>query len=416
MKTSIIAAGLLLGLGLASCNENTPPQQEAQPIGRQSFLGSLQGQQFTASPGVAVSPAPEPGVTRASVMPRPGVTGGGAAPQVSFPKDARWTLYCMAFAGPDRVAQATQMKDYLSKNTPFKDWYVVHNENDSTLFYGFYPSVERKEVDPGAAKAHRERDAILHWKDRDGRQPFVTAFFTPITPPDPTAPLEWELTHAPNRAFWSVQVAAFCDNPLRKQAAVEMVKEMRGKGIEAYYYHGTSVSSVCVGAWPMNAVAAQDIDGSSAYETASQDDTILVTPVPLPDKYKNASMKDRDGTRIKAYAERIEIADPSLAATLKDYPEHTVNYERRSRQVKAADGKMVDVITPSFLVKIPGVEDSLLNAGTARGGAAGGGSSVFDQVANTSRSNAPGAGRQPAETQGLRSLNSGGNDVWAPRR
>jgi hypothetical protein len=37
----------------------------------------------------------------------------------------------------------TQMKAYLLAKSPFKDWYVVHNEQNSTLFYGFYNSIEK---------------------------------------------------------------------------------------------------------------------------------------------------------------------------------------------------------------------------------------------------------------------------------
>ncbi len=185
----------------------------------------------------------------------------------------------------------------------------------------------------------------------------------------PVAPVEWNLVNAPPNATanevspaWSVQVMAFRDTPLRKQAAVEAVKDFRSKGVEAYYYHGASVSSVCIGAWPAEAVKAQDVDGS--HYIGEQDDTLLVTDAPLPARYKGARMKTADGHRIIPLAERVEIADPSLKAVFQEYPYHYVNYQAYSKKVKTEDGTMKERVSPSFLVKIPRAAPSVLN-GTA---------------------------------------------------
>jgi hypothetical protein len=425
-KTTVAAAALLLGLGLVSCNENQPAKTEA-PAPRPKFLESLQGQTFTSSSNVQISNAPDATGSRASNLPlsmtsagptglptaAPAARTNAAAPsaaaqqpQVNYPKDARWTLYCTSMQGPDRFARAAQLKDYLTTHTKFKDWYLVHNERESTLFYGFYPVVEKR--DPASAKAHRDREAILAWKNPEGQQPFVACFFTPITPPDPVAPLEWELSHAPPRSFWSVQVAAFMDNPLRKQAAVDAVKELRAKGIEAYYYHGNTISSVCIGAWPATAVKEQDTDMREAQ--VNQEDALFVTDVPLSDKYRHARLNTRDGQRLVSYAQRIEITDQSLTATLQQYPEHCVNYEARSRTVKQADGTKKEVVSPSFLVKIPGAEEREYGGGA--GVATGADRTIFEPFTNPNA----GSSRQPAETQGLRSFGSGGNEVWQPRR
>jgi hypothetical protein len=427
MKMTTVATALLLGFGLISCNENQPTKTEAPAPARPKFLESLQGQTFTSSSNVNISNAPEATNSRTASLPQSmtaGPTGLPAAaapaarantvppaaqqPQINYPKDARWTLYCTSMQGPDRFARSAQMKEYLTAHTKFKDWYIVHNERESTLFYGFYGVVEKK--DPAAARAHHDREAILAWKNPEGQQPFVACFFTPITPPDPVAPLDWELGHAPPRSFWSVQVAAFMDNPLRKQAAVDAVKELRAKGVEAYYYHGNTISSVCIGAWPASAVKEQDTDMREAQ--VNQEDALLVTDVPLSNKYRNARLSTRDGQRLVSYAQRIEIADPSLNATLREYPEHCVNYEARSRTVKQADGTKKEVVSPSFLVKIPGAEAREYGEG---GGLVGGGDrTIFEPFSNPNGRGAA-ASRQPAETQGLRGLGGGGNDVWQPR-
>ena len=61
------------------------------------------------------------------------------------PKDAQYTLYCQAVAGSDHVERANQFKNQLLQSTPLKDWYVIHQETDSVLYYGFYRSIASAE-------------------------------------------------------------------------------------------------------------------------------------------------------------------------------------------------------------------------------------------------------------------------------
>jgi hypothetical protein len=360
-------------------------------------MQALQQGQTTYSPNLAqgsqVPPRHELQLpnTTASL---PGAGSEQAEPAVQIPKGARWTLYCTSLATPDRIAKMTQMKAYLLANSPFKEWYVVHNEQQSTLFYGFYSSVEKSSSE--GARAHADRDKIAAWADATGDRPFATCFFTPVTPPTPAAPAEWNLANAPARAYWSVQIAAFRDNPERKQAAVAMVQDLRKKGIEAYFYHGPSMSLVCIGTWPADAVKQQDIDGSEAI--ADPDDAMLITDRPLPARYQNAKMKTRDGQRLVPYAERIEIVDKSLSATFQEYPYNYVNYEAQAQQVKNAEGKLETRVAPSLLVRVPH-ED----AGAGAPGLGSGG--LFNQTG------APGAApadaprpQRPAGTGRLRGL------------
>jgi hypothetical protein len=365
-KFTCVATLLAATLGLASCNENEKPQ--ATPPAQKGFLSSLQQGQVTYAnnPGAAGASGAPTGMTGPRAFSMPGadltpVTAQQSAaqePQLNIPKDARWSLYCASLSGPDRIARTTQLKAYLTANTPFKDWYVVHNELESSLFYGFYSSVEKAENPRAAARAHAEKKAISEWKDENGDHPFGACFFTPITPPNPVAPTEWNLENAPPDTYWSVQIMAFKDHPMRKQAAVDAVKDMRAKGIEAYYYHGQTISSVCVGSWPRQALKEQEVDSG---EATNEDDAVMVSNVPLPARYKNARIKTSDGKRLVSYAQRVEIADPSLQATFRQYPEHAVNYEFHTRKVQGADGKSHDVVTPSFLVIIPRAQPSALS-------------------------------------------------------
>jgi hypothetical protein len=359
---------LAVGLGLASCNENEKPQQPAPAVRQQGFLQSLGGQPLMYSSTEANNPAspgtsagrnyPLPGADLTPVTAQPSAGAAAQQPQMNIPKDARWTLYCTSLTGPDRIARATQLKNYMLAHSPYKDWYVVHNEADSTLFYGFYSSVERGDNARAAERAHADRKAVGEWKDENGARPFQACFFVPITPPNPVAPAEWNLANAPADRYWSVQIMAFQDNTLRKQAAVQAVKDLRDKGVEAYFYHGDTISSVCVGSWPRQAIKEQESDAGQAM---NEDDAVLVSNAPLPAKYKNARMRTPDGKRIVSYAQRVEIADPSLQATFNQFPDHAVNYEIQKRRIKDDDGKVRDVTDPSFLVVIPRPEASALN-------------------------------------------------------
>ncbi len=369
MRYTAVAVAVLAGIGLVSCNENEAPK----PAPKTTFFGSLQnGGTVTYSPNVANQQAMtnQPGGAARSPFDLSGMTLSDkpqgekppAEPAIQIPADARWSLYCAAVSGPDRFSRIAQLKAKLLARSGMKDWYIVHNETDSTLFYGFYSSIEKTE--PGSIRAHAERKRVQDLKDEQGDKIFPTCFFTPIVQPDPPAPAEWKLVNAPSKAFWSLEIAAFKDNVLRKQAAVDMVKDFRSKGIEAFFYHGESISSVCIGAWPVDAVKQQDQDKGRAVDT---EDDIVVSSDPLPEKYEKAKMTSKDGHRIRAYSQRIEIADPSLKAMMAQYPEHYVNYDLYLATVRTTDGTNKKVPAPSFLVKIPGAEDALLNGGV-RGG------------------------------------------------
>ena len=53
----------------------------------------------------------------------------------ALPKDAQWTLYCRVVPGPDHVTRANAYKEDLIHNTSMKDWYVIHEEDRSVLYY-----------------------------------------------------------------------------------------------------------------------------------------------------------------------------------------------------------------------------------------------------------------------------------------
>jgi hypothetical protein len=370
MRYTAVAVAVLAGIGLVSCNENEAPK----PAARTSFFGSLKdGGTVTYSPNVAnqqTTPNQAMGASRSpfdlsgmTLSDKPTGEKPPAEPAIQIPADARWSLYCAAVSGPDRFSRIAQLKAKLLARSGMKDWYVIHNDTDSTLFYGFYSSIEKTE--PGSIRAHAERKRVQELKDEQGDKIFPTCFFTPIVQPDPPAPAEWKLANAPSKAYWSLEIAAFKDNVLRKQAAVEMVKQFRAKGVEAYFFHGESISSVCIGAWPADAVKQQD-DGAG--RAISPEDNVLVSSEPLPENFKKLrDIESKDGHKIRSFAQRIEIADPSLKAAMAEYPNHLVNYDLYASVVKTTDGTNKKLEAQSFLVKIPHAEDSGLNGGTVPG-------------------------------------------------
>jgi hypothetical protein len=175
----------------------------------------------------------------------------------------------------------------------------------------------------------------------------------PLDSPDPASRPEWNLAnvdkakdrHDPTRAMWSLQIMAFRDNPRRKEAAVQAVEALRAQGVEAYYYHGESISSVCVGAWPRGAVKEQEFDGS--HTMADPRNTLMVFSEPLPPNAR-PYLTDSDGKRIVPIAPKLEVLDPGMAAAIKRFPEHAVNYE-----VHITHGQSENVPAPSFLVFVP---------------------------------------------------------------
>jgi hypothetical protein len=355
-KTPLLAV-IISALGITSCTENKPPQsepakaqlQQPQPSvnpfmqdlqqGRVSYSANLPqgGQQANANALSLQNMSATPAAARPS------------EPPVTIPPDAKWTLYITSVATPDRFVAMQQLKSTLAAQTPFKKWYVVHNEQESSLFHGFYSDIEKNTKE--GARAQAEMGQIKAWQNPAGQRPFASAFFTPVMPPDPVAPAEWNLANAPPSAFWSLQIGAYQGDPRRKQFAVEAVKEARAKGLPAYYYHGPTISSVTLGTWPMKAVREQESDGSFA--DADPESAVLVTNMPLSYKLRPNQSTDREGNRLEFRSQRVEVQDPTLQSAMKEYPYHLVNGVATKRQGRTRDGQIKEVISPSFLVIIP---------------------------------------------------------------
>jgi hypothetical protein len=298
----------------------------------------------------------------------PQLSTSGAAPSPTgptIPKGAQWTLFCLTIPGDNHVAQANQLKTDLLKTTPMKDWYVVHQESESILCYGYYRSFRDPKDSKESARAQNDQKAVQNLRDRLGNQPFREAMPMPINAPDPTAPPEWNLANA--KGYWSLQIAAYQGSPERKLAAVEAVRDARARGIEAYYFHGPNVSSVCVGAWPEEALRRGDWDGSMSDRPKNIDanQPIIVLGSGAEKLAQQAATVNdaRTGQPLKAtvVSQEVEVADPTLLAAMRQYPTHVVNGNEELVSYKdPRTGKLIDQAKPSMIVPIPHADLSYL--------------------------------------------------------
>ncbi len=297
------------------------------------------------------------------------------------PKDAQYTIYCQSLAGPDHIERARQLQQVLRQATAMKDWYIVHGGEQSTLYYGFYRTVDPRDPqdDREGKRAIADLNKIRAMVDTNGFRPFSASVPVPIDAPDPAANSAWDLTRTGQ--YWSVEIAVYKGSPERKQAAVDAVRDARSRGIEAYYYHGPTASSVCIGAWPRD--AAREIDPSMQNDDPNT--PLYVTPQPL-----NADANEQVNQQgMKNIAPHVDPIDPTLIDVLHRFPDHALNGDVLGHKVADPVTKQTHIEPDhSFLVKIPLPESTDEMAGSMNQGAA-----PAAPVQDPNPAPAPGAGR-----------------------
>jgi hypothetical protein len=252
------------------------------------------------------------------------------------PKGAQYTIYCGRVEGEAHVERATKVKSDLVRTSGMNGWYVIHDERQSLLYYGYYRAINDLNEKKESARAQADLKKIKSIS-ADGSRLFTGAIFVDLQSPDPVAPAEWNLLNAPGA--WSLQIAAYKDSPQRKEAAVEAVREARRQGIEAYFYHGDTISSVCIGVWPTEAV---QINAHSKDRIGAMD-SVLVQPAGMPDLAGVRGEED-----VKVVKEKIVILDQTLLDAMKKYPYHAVNGMQTFQRVNGNE-----VPDPSLLIQVP---------------------------------------------------------------
>jgi hypothetical protein len=306
--------------------------------------------------GCADKPAPAPAPTVAAA-PAPTVNPTPVAAPIAdngfpvIPEGSKYTLWCLTVNSATHVPDSDTLKSQLIHLTGLPNWYVIHEEGRSTLYYGFYKTFEDKSQAAELARARADRQYVASLRANNGDLPFSKCTFVPISNPDPDAPPDWDLRRAPG--YWALQIGAYRGSPDRKQMAVDAVRAARANGIQAYYYHGPSVSCVCIGSWPRDAVKEQD---QSVAKPDDPSKTLLVMNRPLPAGFQTDNLHTPEGGDVEVVAPKAEIVDPTLIDMMKQYPENAVNGQVMMRKVPTDQGEKM-VPDPSFLVVIPHDDD-----------------------------------------------------------
>lgn len=315
----VVAAALCV-VGI-SCGGNAPAEKESvrqQKLADGAMAGRSQG-----SDGAAAK--------------------AGGAGGMAIPKDARFTVFCGTFSGPQHIQQAKAMRQQLVEKSGMQDWYVVQGQGQTTLYYGFYRAVNEQIDAKEGVRAQNDRKRIAAMTGTNGGRLFNGVLLVALDEADPSSPAEWNLENA--KGQWTIQIAVYKDHPQRKQYAVDAVRTARSQGYEAYYYHGPTASSVCIGAWPASAVKADD-----EIRMTDPNAVPLIAPGSVPVK---EGIMTPDGRPIRVMRTQTQVLDESLLATMRAFPNHSVNGVAGQQVRDPNTGQVRTVMDRSLLVRVP---------------------------------------------------------------
>jgi hypothetical protein len=357
-----VASWWVLGLAtLSGCGGNgaTLPVQTRTP----------------AEPAITQSapPAQQPSPTRAANV--------AAAEKAAYVPVGNFTLICQNFSGGGHERQARLAKDTYSQATGRNEFFVFHDTDHSELLFGGYRTNDAKADPAEFQRAESDLKWLRSLKGTNGQPVFPRSLLVPLPTADPSSEPQWNIANLdrdkprddPQRMYWTLAIAGYTTDVMdkegrpgdRKQMAVDAVRQARSMGIPAYYYHGPSVSNVCIGAWPRSAMVEQESKGASSKSesAANHGEDLIVSSAPLPDKVTKG-LQDR-GSRV--VQPKIEVRDPDLLATWKRYPEYAVNDAVQVNAVTDPNtGKKTRRPQQSFLVEIPETQQQGIVSGAAQ--------------------------------------------------
>jgi hypothetical protein len=262
------------------------------------------------------------------------------------PDWANYTYLCSIFTGPDHVLQAINAKRQMMVTPGMKDWYVIHSESESDLYYGYYKSWDDPTQEKEYARAQGDHTKLMSLSDGAGQRIFQQVLPQPLSLPDPPAPAEWDVFRDPG--YWTLLICKYKDDPRRKQYAVDAVKTLREHGYAAYYHHFLGVSEVYVGEFPMQSVKSQQSDVAKSTKGSE----LLVLSQEIPGLDKNPPL-GKDGKPMTVIMPKLEIVDPKLKALIVDFPYTLMNGIPTATPMSMPDHSIQAVPFPSYLTQVP---------------------------------------------------------------
>jgi hypothetical protein len=172
-----------------------------------------------------------------------------------------WTILCAELTGPYHGDNCRALADSLRATADIRaqDVRCDHDtaKEASRLYYGKYrrtrhPRTNRLDTPKSLAE---DMYLIFNLADDQNRRLFGTARAVRHISPEGLALRQWALTSA--TGIYSLQIAVFYPDGAftqSRQAAVELVAELREQGHQAYYHHGEVMSMVTVGSFDESAV------------------------------------------------------------------------------------------------------------------------------------------------------------------
>jgi hypothetical protein len=177
-----------------------------------------------------------------------------------------WAIRCLTLQGPNRFQLADNYANALKRVAGLKPdlVQVFHESGETAVYYGRYRRRydAKTETESFRPDPLRDLELIRHLSmtiqdpavGNHPVWPFQLATMDTLPIGRGTHP-EWLLSRAPG--YYSLQVGVFYNTGemrRRKYAAEEYCRLLREQGEEAYYHHGPMNSSVCIGAFPKEAI------------------------------------------------------------------------------------------------------------------------------------------------------------------
>ena len=169
-------------------------------------------------------------------------------------KEGKYTIRLYVLPSSDHIERIKSFKVQTERDTGWKGLFVEHREKYSELYWGKYATYA--EAEKNLKRAGKYRTPV-------GVAAYANARIMEYARADP-GPSEWDLAEA--SGVYTVVVAVFYDVPEekylgRKKSAVAYCRQLREKGEEAYFWHGSARSTVTIGTFPDAAVVMID-DGN----------------------------------------------------------------------------------------------------------------------------------------------------------